>query len=128
MNQKEIDQAWEKFIAKERDSLESEGYLFTEPLCGTCKHWMLISEEELLFIKDRKEYSYIIKGMQGSITKIHKEDDELVDTFQVSVFHGWCKRYPPKPNSSQNPLKRSDYNTPLVSHENTCGEWAKDKY
>lgn len=115
MNQEQIIQAWNEFLKKENNSFLGSVFLKNH-MCGNCKHWNLINADDLLLFQSETESNHIIQGLQGKIQKTFEEDGEVVDTYSAYKFHGWCKRYPPTINNS----------FPLLSHENTCGEWNKN--
>lgn len=120
MDQEQIANSWDEFLEGERESLLGESYFFKYPVCGTCRFWHLIDEEELSAIQDQRICEHIVQGIEGNILKAHKEGGSVVDTYSIKLFFGFCKRYPPHSSGS---LQMANYGFPLLSHSNTCGEW-----
>jgi hypothetical protein len=84
------------------------------------------------------EIDHVNAGLQGNLLKIVSLDDGTHDSYRDHEFYGWCKRYPPRHQDSyaiisfrslfsilsrKIPKKIADYQFPILSHENTCGEW-----
>jgi hypothetical protein len=77
------------------------------------------------------------QSMQGLFRRSPFDDD----VYQVKVFFGWCKLFPPKPKVSSTSkgifrktieptaVQVARFQFPLIDHENKCGEWkATDLY
>ena len=103
--------------------------IFATPRCATCKYWRLLHRDGMDQIPNPDEIELIEKGLTGK--------------YEGHEFFGWCKRYPPQHRESYSiisyrsifslltrniPKKISDYQFPLMSHTNFCGEWSKDEW
>lgn len=144
MDKEAIRKLWAKFIESFKDSIKQPPWLFTEPNCATCTHWHLLDEDtlEMISISFPKEYEQICRGMEGKIIKAYEEDGRIVDTYNVHIFYGFCKRYPPAwPESdsitriglftrtnTKTPGILSGYRFPFLPHDEQCGEWKQDKW
>ena len=118
-------------------------YIFSNPLCATCQYWYPVHRDGLNQIHAPQENDIIEKGMQGKILNTVSLGGGVNDAYESHIFYGWCKRYPPQQQDTYTiisfrslfsliarkiPLKISDYQFPLISHENTCGEWKQGNW
>lgn len=147
MNNEMIHESWWNYLKSMSESrIGDMPYLFRDPHCGTCSHWHLIDEDALHNIavtSSPKEYDEIFEGMSGKRLCVHREKGNVQDTYRDYRFYGWCKRFPPMHRggysvigfrsfftllSRRVPNKISEYDFPLMPHDNTCGEWQEDKW
>lgn len=119
MDTREIRDAWLGLMNCQRSSLAGGGFL-DKPVCGTCKHWRLITGEALLQVSSPTQ-GYIERGIRGEVHRV-MYDGTNTDTYSVQVFHGFCRRFLP---ATYAPLDPADHYFPLLSHEASCGEWIK---
>jgi len=124
MDQEHITKSWNEYLKRESESPLVESHLFKYPYCGTCKFWTLIDEDGLAAIQDQQEYDKVIQGIEGNILRAVRDNGSVIDTYTTWLFFGFCKRYPPQ---SPRPIHIADYDFPLLSHWNTCGEWIAAK-
>ena len=141
MEQDVTNTLWRKFL-KQADphsrTSASGGPIYKLPMCGNCKHWKLIDDEGMTNIQSPDDFNRIDSGLEERVYRSIRLSDGTVEVYSVQLFYGWCKRYPPKPRYNYSikkslslfarlylkvPQKISDYNFPLLSHENECGEW-----
>ena len=118
-------------------------YLFANPVCATCQFWHPIHRDGLNQLPAPHEYDLVEKGLNGKILKTVSLGEGEHDAYNDHVFYGWCKRFPPTNRDTYSiigfrslfslvsrriPLKVADYQFPLLSHLNTCGEWKKGQW
>jgi hypothetical protein len=119
--------------------------LFQDGYCGTCQHWSLLNSAGLHHIAitgPPSEYDEILEHMNGKKRYVY-EGEEYTDTYSDYLFYGWCRRYPPTPRSGYYigsirslfsrliryiPMRVSEYEFPLVTHECSCGEWKEAEW
>ena len=120
--------------------------IFATPRCATCKYWRLLHRGGMDQIPNPDEIELIEKGLTGKIMKsisFRVGTRDVDDVYADHEFFGWCKRYPPQHRESYSiigfrsifslltrniPKKISDYQFPLMSHTNFCGEWSKAEW
>jgi len=118
-------------------------YLFASPICATCQYWYPIHRDGLNQLPAPHEYDLVEKGLNGKIIKTVSLGEGEHDAYSDHVFYGWCKRYPPTNRDTYSiigfrslfslvsrkiPQKVADYQFPLLSHTNTCGEWKQGEW
>lgn len=131
---------WRKYVEVDQTNkivhLGGKGQIYKMPMCGNCKHWYVLNEEDLKTVEPRQQ-EQISKGFEGLLIRSSPVADEVYTTH---LFFGWCKRFPPihrtehstKPFLSRLitriPMRIADYDFPIMSHENKCGEWSGQEW
>lgn len=145
MDKEKISELWAKYINESfESSVTQPSHLFSRPNCATCTHWHLADEDtlEMISIYSPKEYEQICRGMEGKITKAYEEDGRTEGSYNVYMFYGFCKRFPPTCPESDSisriglfsitnvkiPRILSGYRFPILPHEERCGEWKQDEW
>lgn len=147
MDREKAEDAWQKYLRNFFQGIaaplmvdeESDlPYLFANPHCATCAHWHPIHLDGLNQLSAPHELNHIEAGLQGKILKTVSLGNGEHDVYKDHEFYGWCKRYPPTYRDSYSIIgfrtvfslvsrkivqKISDYQFPLMSHMNYCGEW-----
>lgn len=113
-------------------------FLFAYPHCATCYFWYPIHRGGLNHLSNPDEIEYVEAGLQGKLLNSISLGNDHSDTYWNHAFFGWCKRYPPRHRDYYSivgfrtlftlvsriiPSKIADYQFPVLSHINTCGEW-----
>lgn len=145
MDKEKIRELWAKYINESFEySIEQPPHLFVKPNCATCVHWHLVDEDtlEMISIRSPKEYEAICRGMEGKIIRTYEEDGQTQGMYNVHMFYGFCKRFPPTwPESDsitriglfittnvKTPRVLSAYRFPFLPHEEECGEWKQGEW
>jgi len=147
MHNEQISNAWWVYLKNMfKHGIGDMPFLFETPHCGTCSNWFLIDEDGLDHIALTSapgEYDEIIRDLKGERICDYREEGKIIDTYSDHRFYGWCKRFPPVPQSGHSiigfrsffsllsrhiPKKVSEYDFPLMQHDNICGEWKKAKW
>ena len=145
MKTREIQEAWRNYLKGlfEHSICQERPYLFRSNYCATCSHWSLLNEDGLRSIDDPREYDEVVAGMSGRKIQFYDDGAGNRDVYSSHEFYGWCKRYPPQPKRKYSIIgfrslftlvnrtisqKVSSYDFPLISQDDSCGEWRKDDW